>query len=75
MTGNEFAMKCMALADSPEKWWGWVRKTAYYTVPFSFMVQIVFMCFVWVVSFVGAGLIGAFWTFPQSLRRYYGDEK
>lgn len=73
MTGNDFAMKCMACADTPDKWWRWVRKLARWTVPFSFAVQLVFAFFAVVVALVGAALIGAFWTLPRWLRSYYDD--
>lgn len=74
MNGGQFALKCMSLADSPDKWWSWVRKLARYTVPFSFAVQLVFVCFMGVVALVGSWLIGIFWTLPRWLRSYYDEQ-
>ncbi len=74
MTGGNSVMKCMEFADSPGKWWRWVRKTARYTIPFSYAVQFVFMFFMCIAAFVGAGAIGLCWTFPKFLREYYSEE-
>ena len=74
MTGGQFALKCMAFADTPDKWWSWVRKLARWTIPFSYLVQLVFMFFMLVVAYVGASAIGFCWTFPRWLRTYYDDQ-
>ena len=74
MTGGKFALECMAFADSPDKWWRWVRKLARWTIPLSFIVQFVFMFFMLIVGCIGAAVIGVCWTFPCWLRSYYDEQ-